>query len=73
MTPGHPPESDNYVANGSEPWLLPDVDSIPKRSRSSSPAKPNGPDGTFLPYMRDIDTFARPWAVPGNNQGWSTA
>ena len=26
---------------------------------------PNGPDGTFLPYMRDIDTFARPWAVPG--------
>ena len=32
---------------------------------------PNGPNGTFLPYMRDIDTFARPWAVPGT-WGWST-
>jgi 2-oxoglutarate ferredoxin oxidoreductase subunit alpha len=56
--------SDNYIANGSEPWKLPNVDEIPP-----IPVKfakhPNGPDGKFLPYMRDFDTFARPWAVPG--------
>ncbi len=56
--------SDNYVANGSEPWLLPDVDSIPEIEVEFA-TKPNGPDGSFLPYMRNIDTFARPWAVPG--------
>lgn len=56
--------SDNYVANGSEPWLLPDLDSIPEIEVSFA-KHPNGPDGTFLPYMRDVDTFARPWAVPG--------
>ena len=56
--------SDNQIANGSEPWKIPDVDSL-----APIPVEfakyPNGPDGTFLPYMRDIDTFARPWAVPG--------
>ena len=56
--------SDNYVANGSEPWLLPDVNSL-----EPFPVEfarfPNGPDGSFLPYMRNIDTFARPWAIPG--------
>jgi 2-oxoglutarate ferredoxin oxidoreductase subunit alpha len=56
--------SDNYVANGSEPWLLPDVDSL-----EPFPVEfarfPNGPDGSFLPYMRNIETFARPWAIPG--------
>jgi 2-oxoglutarate ferredoxin oxidoreductase subunit alpha len=56
--------SDNYVANGSEPWLLPDVDAIPPIEVEFA-TQPNGPDGTFLPYMRNIDTFARPWAVPG--------
>ena len=56
--------SDNYVANGSEPWLLPDVDAIPEIEVQFA-TKPNGPDGSFLPYMRNIDTFARPWAVPG--------
>lgn len=56
--------SDNYVANGSEPWLLPDLDSIPDIDIEYA-KHPNGPDGTFLPYMRDVDTFARPWAVPG--------
>ena len=56
--------SDNYVANGSEPWLLPDVDAIPEIEVDFA-TQPNGPDGTFLPYMRNIDTFARPWAVPG--------
>lgn len=56
--------SDNYVANGSEPWLLPDVDSLPKIEVAFA-EHPNGPDGTFLPYMRNVDTFARPWAKPG--------
>lgn len=56
--------SDNYVANGSEPWLLPDVDDIPNIDVEFA-EHPNGPNGTFLPYMRNVDTFARPWAVPG--------
>jgi 2-oxoglutarate/2-oxoacid ferredoxin oxidoreductase subunit alpha len=56
--------SDNQIANGSEPWLLPDIDAIPEIDIQFA-TKPNGPDGTFLPYMRNIDTFARPWAVPG--------
>ena len=56
--------SDNSIANGSEPWLLPDLDEIPEIDVEFA-TQPNGPDGTFLPYMRNIDTFARPWAVPG--------
>jgi 2-oxoglutarate/2-oxoacid ferredoxin oxidoreductase subunit alpha len=56
--------SDNYVANGSEPWLLPDVETIPE-FKVQFAKHPNGPDGKFLPYMRSVDTFARPWAVPG--------
>jgi 2-oxoglutarate ferredoxin oxidoreductase subunit alpha len=56
--------SDNQIANGSEPWLLPDVDEIPDIQVQFA-TKPNGPDGKFLPYMRNVHTFARPWAVPG--------
>lgn len=57
--------SDNYVANGSEPWLLPDVESLPDL-RVEFATKPNGEDGTtFLPYLRDPETLARPWAIPG--------
>ncbi|GIG85537.1 2-oxoacid:acceptor oxidoreductase subunit alpha [Plantactinospora endophytica] len=57
--------SDNYVANGSEPWLLPDVDSLPDL-RVEFATTPNGEDGkTFLPYLRDPATLARPWAIPG--------
>ncbi|MFE9205394.1 2-oxoacid:acceptor oxidoreductase subunit alpha [Micromonospora sp. NPDC007230] len=57
--------SDNYVANGSEPWLLPDVASLPDL-RVDFASRPNGEDGTtFLPYLRDPETLARPWAVPG--------
>ena len=56
--------SDNQVANGSEPWLLPDLDQIPEIEVQFA-QHPNGPNGTFLPYMRDVDTFARPWAIPG--------
>ncbi|ASW53360.1 2-oxoacid:acceptor oxidoreductase subunit alpha [Plantactinospora sp. KBS50] len=56
--------SDNYVANGSEPWLLPEVESLPDL-RVEFASGPNGPDGTFLPYLRDPATLARPWAIPG--------
>jgi 2-oxoglutarate/2-oxoacid ferredoxin oxidoreductase subunit alpha len=56
--------SDNQVANGSEPWMLPDVEGLTPIEVDFA-KHPNGPNGTFLPYMRDIDTFARPWAVPG--------
>ncbi|MEU4216080.1 2-oxoacid:acceptor oxidoreductase subunit alpha [Actinoplanes sp. NPDC026623] len=56
--------SDNYVANGSEPWLLPDVYDLPDISVSYT-TEPNGEDGRFLPYLRDPETLARPWAIPG--------
>ncbi|HWB36401.1 MAG TPA: 2-oxoacid:acceptor oxidoreductase subunit alpha [Rugosimonospora sp.] len=56
--------SDGYVANGSEPWLLPDVESLPDLHVDFATA-PNAPDGKFLPYLRDPQTLARPWAVPG--------
>ena len=56
--------SDAYLANGSEPWLLPDVDSLPDISTSFA-TEANGDDGEFLPYLRDEKTLARPWAVPG--------
>jgi 2-oxoglutarate ferredoxin oxidoreductase subunit alpha len=56
--------SDNQVANGSEPWMLPDVSAIPPIEVEFA-KHPNGPNGVFLPYMRDVDTFARPWAIPG--------
>jgi 2-oxoglutarate/2-oxoacid ferredoxin oxidoreductase subunit alpha len=55
--------SDAYLANGSEPWLLPDVDSLPDISTSFAEAEEH--EGDFLPYKRDPDTLARPWAIPG--------
>jgi 2-oxoglutarate ferredoxin oxidoreductase subunit alpha len=56
--------SDNYVANGSEPWLLPEVSELPDISVAYT-TEPNGEDGRFLPYLRDPETMARPWAIPG--------
>ncbi len=57
--------SDGYLANGSEPWLLPDTSDLPDL-RVEFATTPNAPDGvTFLPYLRDPQTLARPWAVPG--------
>jgi 2-oxoglutarate ferredoxin oxidoreductase subunit alpha len=55
--------SDAYLANGSEPWLLPEVDSLPDISTEFATG-PNR-DGEFLPYVRDPETLARDWAVPG--------
>jgi 2-oxoglutarate/2-oxoacid ferredoxin oxidoreductase subunit alpha len=59
--------SDGYLANGSEPWLLPNVDDLPDL-RVQFTTAPNGTgefEGQFLPYLRDPETLARPWAVPG--------
>jgi 2-oxoglutarate ferredoxin oxidoreductase subunit alpha len=56
--------SDGSLANGSEPWRVPDVSDLPDL-RVEFTTKPNGPDGEFLPYLRDPQTLARPWAVPG--------
>ncbi len=56
--------SDGYIANGAEPWLLPELDSIPAID-VTHPTQNNNPDGTFLPYERDPETLARPWAIPG--------
>jgi 2-oxoglutarate ferredoxin oxidoreductase subunit alpha len=55
--------SDAYLANGSEPWLIPDVDAIPEIDVDFA-TEPNA-DGAFMPYLRDEATLARPWAVPG--------
>ena len=57
--------SDGSVANGSEPWRVPDIASLPHTDPGFATA-PNSPDGAeFWPYLRDDDTLARPWAVPG--------
>ncbi|HGY90044.1 MAG TPA: 2-oxoacid:acceptor oxidoreductase subunit alpha [Planctomycetes bacterium] len=54
--------SDGYLANGAEPWRLPkieDLPEIPVRKATADDA------GWFEPYLRDQETLARPWAVPG--------
>jgi 2-oxoglutarate/2-oxoacid ferredoxin oxidoreductase subunit alpha len=56
--------SDGYLANSAEPWRLPDVDDLPTIDPAFT-TQPNGPDGTYLPYLRDPETLARPWVVPG--------
>ncbi len=51
--------SDNYIANGAEPWRLPDLDKLP-RFPAAQVTDPTG----YAPYARD-GKLARPWAVPG--------
>jgi 2-oxoglutarate ferredoxin oxidoreductase subunit alpha len=61
--------SDGYLANGSEPWLIPDVASLPDISTTfaTEPNHVNESTGEpeHWPYMRDPDTLARQWALPG--------
>lgn len=60
--------SDGYLANGAEPWLLPNIDELPDISVSfATELNHVADDGTseFWPFMRDPDTLARPWAIPG--------
>jgi 2-oxoglutarate ferredoxin oxidoreductase subunit alpha len=52
--------SDGYIANSSEPWLIPDVKTLP-RMKVEHRTEPEG----FFPYLRDEETLARPWAIPG--------
>jgi 2-oxoglutarate ferredoxin oxidoreductase subunit alpha len=60
--------SDGYLANGSEPWQLPDVSALPDISVPFA-TEPNHTDADgnpeYWPYLRDPDTLARPWAIPG--------
>ena len=57
--------SDGYLANGSEPWRLPDVAELPDLHVEFAPPA-GAPDGEpFHPYGRDPETLARPWAIPG--------
>jgi 2-oxoglutarate ferredoxin oxidoreductase subunit alpha len=54
--------SDGYIANGSEPWKLPDLDKLPKiNTKIIKKSK----DEKFLPYKRDEETLSREWALPG--------
>jgi 2-oxoglutarate ferredoxin oxidoreductase subunit alpha len=55
--------TDGYLANGAEPWNLPDVDALPDISVPFA-TEPNHGD-EFWPYLRDEQTLARPWAIPG--------
>jgi 2-oxoglutarate/2-oxoacid ferredoxin oxidoreductase subunit alpha len=60
--------SDGYLANGSEPWRLPDVADLPdlRVTNADSPnAETDDGTGVFRPYLRDPETLARPWAPPG--------
>ncbi|MGH3122076.1 MAG: 2-oxoacid:acceptor oxidoreductase subunit alpha, partial [Streptosporangiaceae bacterium] len=62
--------SDGYLANGSEPWRIPEVAGLPKLRDEfsfSSPGEWSGADGKpdFRPYQRNADTLSRPWAIPG--------
>jgi 2-oxoglutarate ferredoxin oxidoreductase subunit alpha len=55
--------TDGYLANGAEPWKLPDIEALPDISVPFATG-PNHGD-LFWPYLRDPDTLARPWAIPG--------
>ncbi len=62
--------SDGYLANGSEPWRIPEVAGLPRLRDEfsfSSPKEWAGEDGKpeFHPFRRDPQTLARPWAIPG--------
>jgi 2-oxoglutarate ferredoxin oxidoreductase subunit alpha len=60
--------SDGYLANGAEPWLLPSVDDLPDIAVPFATQQNHiDEDGntTFWPYLRDPETLARPWALPG--------
>src|SRR4051812_45476502 len=66
--------SDGYLANGSEPWRIPEVAELPaidpnfaiEPNHAVPSAEPDGEETTeFWPYLRDEETLARPWAIPG--------
>lgn len=54
--------SEGFLANSSEPWAIPDADTIAPIVTNHPQATGNGP---FRPYLRDPESLARPWAIPG--------
>lgn len=60
--------SDGYLANGAEPWRIPDVAELPDLTVTFT-TEPNDTDAAgepvFHPFLRDEQTLARPWAIPG--------
>jgi 2-oxoglutarate ferredoxin oxidoreductase subunit alpha len=52
--------TDGYLANGAEPWLLPDTGTLP-----DVPVRFRSDPAGFFPYLRDEETLSRPWVVPG--------
>jgi 2-oxoglutarate ferredoxin oxidoreductase subunit alpha len=59
--------SDGYLANGSEPWRIPVIDDLPAIDPAFATERNHGEgeDAEFWPYLRDEETLARPWAIPG--------
>jgi 2-oxoglutarate/2-oxoacid ferredoxin oxidoreductase subunit alpha len=67
--------SDGMLANGSEPWRIPEVEDLPvidpgfatepNHVSKKAAAEGVGDPDEFWPYLRDDETLARPWAVPG--------
>lgn len=56
--------SDAYLANGSEPWLIPQIAALPQIDPGFATTA-NTESGGFAPYLRDPNTLDRPWAIPG--------
>jgi 2-oxoglutarate ferredoxin oxidoreductase subunit alpha len=52
--------SDGYIANAAQPWIIPDVEAL-----GSFPVRFRTDPAGFQPYLRDPETLARPWAIPG--------
>ena len=60
--------SDGYLANGSEPWRVPERRQLPdhrRRLRHRAERRQSRRQPQFRPYLRDPETLARPWAIPG--------
>jgi 2-oxoglutarate ferredoxin oxidoreductase subunit alpha len=59
--------SDGYLANGSEPWRVPEISELPAIDPAFATERNHGEGDSaeFWPYQRDETTLARPWAVPG--------
>jgi 2-oxoglutarate ferredoxin oxidoreductase subunit alpha len=59
--------SDGMLANGSEPWRVPELAELPEidPAFATEPNQGDGDDAEFWPYLRDEQTLARPWAIPG--------
>jgi 2-oxoglutarate ferredoxin oxidoreductase subunit alpha len=55
--------TDGYLANGSEPWKIPEVDSLEAIDVEFIQGVKDGEE--FMPYKRDKETLSRPWAIPG--------